>query len=101
MHHEYVVDMWRRYLRCGEEDVVRYVAYSAGYDTQSDSREDVGVVSLAGVEGAAVSQRHLVERTSTGENAPALKKSREEEEDERKQKLRVTSLELTERCLFD
>lgn len=61
-----------KYLCCGEEDVIRYVSYSAGYDTQSNSREDVGIVSLSGVEGASVSQHHLIKRTSTGKDAPAL-----------------------------
>lgn len=65
-----------KHLCCGEEDVVRYVAHSTRYDTQSDSREDVGVVSLAGVEGASVGQRHLGKRTSTGKDATALKTDR-------------------------
>ena len=72
---------WGHYLCCGEEDVVRYVAHSTSNNAQSDSGEDVGVVSLAGDEAAPVSQRHFVERTATGEDAPALKKNREEEED--------------------
>lgn len=48
------------------------MAHSTRYDTQRDSREDVGVVSLARVEGASIGQRHLVKRTSTGKDAAAL-----------------------------
>lgn len=48
------------------------MAHTAGYDAQSHSREDVGVVSLAGVKGPAVRQHHLIKGTSTGKNAPAL-----------------------------
>lgn len=60
------------YLCCGEEDVIRYVAHSAGYNPQSNSREDIGVVSLPGVEGAPINQRHLVEGASTSKDAPTL-----------------------------
>lgn len=67
----------RAYLCCGEEDVIRYVAHSTGYNSQSDSREDISVVSLPGVEGTSISQRHLVERTSTSKDAPALITGRE------------------------
>lgn len=56
----------------GEEDVVRYVANSAGYDAQSHSGEYIGVVSLSGVEAPPISQRHLAERTPAGEDAPPL-----------------------------
>lgn len=73
--HEYISNWWK-YLCCGEEDVIRYVAHSAGHDTQSDPGEDVGVVSLPGVEGASISQRHLVEWTSAGEDTSALIKKR-------------------------
>lgn len=48
------------------------MAYTAGYHPQSHSGEDVGVVSLAGVEGATVRQHHLIKRTSAGKNAAAL-----------------------------
>lgn len=48
------------------------MAHTTGYDAQSHSREDVGVVSLAGVKGPAVRQHHLIKGTSTGKNAPAL-----------------------------
>lgn len=67
-----VVTGVNKYLCCGEEDIIRYVAHSTGYNTQSNSREDVGVVSLAGVERASISQHHLVKRTSAGKDAPAL-----------------------------
>lgn len=48
------------------------MADSAGYNTQSDPGEDVGVVSLPGEEGASVGQDHLVERTPAGKDASAL-----------------------------
>lgn len=67
----------RTYLCCGEEDVIRYVAHSTGYNTQSNSREDVSVVSLPGVKGTSISQRHFVEWTPTSEDAPALLIERE------------------------
>lgn len=60
------------YLRCGEEHIVRYMSHSTGYNTQSNAGEDVGVVSLAGVEGASVRQLHLVERTPAGKDAATL-----------------------------
>lgn len=62
-----------KYLCCGEEDIIRYVAHSTGDNAQSNSREDVGVVSLARVEGASISQHHLVKWASTGKDAPALR----------------------------
>lgn len=62
--------MW--HLCCGQENIVRYVAHATGYNAQGHSREDVGVVSLAGVKGPAVGQHHLIKGTSTGKNAPAL-----------------------------
>lgn len=61
-----------RHLCCGQENIVRYVAYTTGYHPQSHSGEDVGVVSLAGVEGATVRQHHLIKWTPAGKNAPAL-----------------------------
>lgn len=67
----------RTHLCCGEEDVIGYVAHTTGYNTQSDSREDVGVVSLPGVEGTSISQRHLVERAPAGEDASALRTQNE------------------------
>lgn len=48
------------------------MSHSTGYNTQSHAREDVGVVSLAGVEGASVRQLHLVKRTPAGKDAAAL-----------------------------
>lgn len=48
------------------------MAHATGYNAQSHPGEDVGVVSLAGVEGATIRQSHLVKRTSTGKNAAAL-----------------------------
>lgn len=63
-------------LSCGEEDVVRYVAHSAGYDSQSNSGEDIGVVALSWVEGASIRQCHFVEWTSAGKDAPALETQR-------------------------
>lgn len=71
-----MVERRRRYLCCGEEDVIRYVAYSTSNDTQSNSGEDVGIVSLAGDKGASVSHCHFVKRTSTGKDAPALERKR-------------------------
>lgn len=64
------------YLCGGEENVIRYVADSAGYNAQSDSREDVGIVTLSGVEGAPICQRHLIKGTSTSKDAPALVKEK-------------------------
>lgn len=60
------------HLCCGQENIIRYVAHATGDNAQSHSGEDVGVVSLAGVEGTAVRQYHLIKWTSTGKNAPAL-----------------------------
>lgn len=64
------------YLCSGEEDVVRYVAHSAGDNTQSHSREYISVVPLPGKEGASVGQRHLLERTPAGKDASPLIKER-------------------------
>lgn len=60
------------HLCSGEEDIIRYVAHTTGDDTQSHSWEHVGVVSLSGVEGTTIGQRHLVEWTSAGKDASAL-----------------------------
>lgn len=46
--------------------------HAAGYNTQSNAGEDVGVVSLAGVEGTSVRQLNFVKRTSAGKDAAAL-----------------------------
>lgn len=68
------------YLCSGEENVIRYVADSAGYNAQSDSRKDVGIVTLSGVEGASICQRHLMKGTSTSKDAPTLVKERRRSE---------------------
>lgn len=48
------------------------MSHSTGYNTQSNAGEDIGVVPLAGVEGASVRQLHFVKRTPAGEDATAL-----------------------------
>lgn len=70
--------IWRLYVRaaylcCSEEDVLADVSHGAGCHPQADAREDVGVVSLAGVEGPPIRQRDWVERAAAGEDASALK----------------------------
>lgn len=60
------------YLCCGEEDVLADVSHGAGGHPQADTREDVGVVSLAGVEGPPIRQRDRVERAAAGEDASTL-----------------------------
>lgn len=72
MCHEYVGTGDNKYLCSGEEDIIRYVAHSTGYNTQSNSWEDVGVVALPREEGASISQHHLVKGTTTGKDAPTL-----------------------------
>lgn len=69
--------VYASYLRRGEEDVVRYVAHAAGDDAQSQTWEHIGVVSLAGVKGASVSQHHFVKRTPAGKDAPTLEERKE------------------------
>lgn len=49
------------------------MAHPAGYNAQSYAWENVGVVSLARVKGASISQHHLVKRTPAGKDAPTLK----------------------------
>lgn len=51
----------------------------AGDDTQSHSREHIGVVSLARNEGPAVCQSHALKRTPTGKDPSALEAGRKSE----------------------
>lgn len=60
-------------LCCTEEDFLCYVSDGAGSDTQAHPREDVGIVSLTGMEGPPVRQRDGVERAPAGEDAPTLR----------------------------
>lgn len=47
----------------------------AGSDTQAHPGEDIGVVSLARMEGSPVGQRDGLERAPTGEDAPTLRQT--------------------------
>lgn len=67
------------HLCCSEEDVLADVSHGAGSHPQADAREDVGVVSLAGVEGPPIRQRDWVKRAATGEDASTLQNHRHSE----------------------
>lgn len=57
------------------------MAHSAGYNTQSHSREYISVVSLPGKEGASVGEWHLLERAPAGKDASALIKEEEKKKE--------------------
>ena len=57
-----------------QKDLVINVAHSARQDTQSHTREDVGIVSLPRVEGLPI-QRAWWEGASAGKDAPTLEAS--------------------------
>lgn len=75
----HVKEQGQRYLCCQEEDLVRDVPDPAGDDSQSHSREHVGVVSLPRNEDPAIFQSHALKRTSTGEDPSALEAGRKSE----------------------
>lgn len=81
----------KNHLCSGKEDVVRYVANPTRDDTQSHPGKHVGVVALPRVEGAPVSQGHLVEGASAGKDAPALMREGGEIQDKQTNKKREQS----------
>lgn len=62
------------YFCCSEEDFLGDVSDAAGGDAQAHSGENVGVVSLAGIERPPIRQRDAVERAAAGEDAPPLQR---------------------------
>ena len=60
------------YLCCSEEDFLSNMSDGTSSDTQAHSGEDVGVVSLTGVELPPIRQGEGVEWAATGKDAPPL-----------------------------
>lgn len=64
--------MW--YLCCSQEDLISNTSDGTSGDAQAYTREDVGVVTLTGVERSPIGQGDGIKGTTTGKDAPPLRK---------------------------
>lgn len=60
------------YLGCNKEHLLTNMSDSTRYDSKANTRKDVGVVPLSGVERPAIRECDWVKWTTTGKDAPPL-----------------------------